>query len=60
MILRNEFATVEVALDQNANGPRLLVRDLEHNREIHLDLLEVESLTRLRHEDFAPWVTPRG
>ena len=58
MILRNEFATVEVSRDDDGNGPRLLIRDLENGREIHLDLLEVESLTRLTHEDFVALITP--
>ena len=57
-VLRNEFATVEVALDETANGPRLLVRDLESGRQVHLDALEVESLTRMDHDDFADRVRP--
>jgi hypothetical protein len=59
VILRNEFATVSVEKDEGANGPRLRIRDLENNHEIYLDLLEVESLTRLSHEDFVRLVTPR-
>ena len=51
LVLRNEFATVEVLLDETANGPRLLVRDLETGRQVHLDALEVESLTRMNHDD---------
>jgi hypothetical protein len=58
LVLRNEFATVEVMLDETANGPRLLVRDLETGRQVHLDALEVESLTRMSHDDFAERVRP--
>ena len=58
LVLRNEFATVEVLLDETANGPRLLVRDLETARQVHLDALEVESLTRMIHDDFAERVRP--
>jgi hypothetical protein len=58
IFLRNEFATLEVCRDDCANGPRLLVRDLETGREIFLDLLEVESLTRMSHDDFVAGVTP--
>jgi hypothetical protein len=58
LLLRNEFATVEVSLDETANGPRLLVRDLETGREALLDALEVESLTRMDHDDFADRVRP--
>jgi hypothetical protein len=57
-LLRNEFATVEVSLDETANGPRLLIRDLETGRHVHLDALEVESLTRMDHDDFADRVRP--
>lgn len=56
--LRNEFASVEVIKDESANGPRLLVRDLEDGAEIYLDLLEVESLTRMTHADFTDFVRP--
>lgn len=58
IILRNEFACVEVEKDETANGPRLLIRDLEEGTEIFLDLLEVESLTRMTHADFADFVRP--
>jgi hypothetical protein len=58
LVLRNEFATVEVLLDETANGPRLLVRDLETLQQIHLDALEVESLTRMDHDDFVERVRP--
>ena len=58
LVLRNEFATVEVSLDETANGPRLLVRDLETMQQVHLDALEVESLTRMSHDDFVDRVRP--
>lgn len=56
--LRNEFGSVEVIRDERANGPRLLIRDLEDGSEIYLDLLEVESLTRRTHADFTDFVRP--
>ncbi|QIN79969.1 hypothetical protein GBA65_17200 [Rubrobacter marinus] len=58
ILLRNEFASVEIMKDDSANGPRLLVRDLEDGSEIYLDPLEVESLTRRAHADFAEFVRP--
>ena len=58
MVLRNEFASLEVTRDDRANGPRLHIRDLETGAETFLDLLEVESLTRLSHDDFVDWVRP--
>ena len=45
MEIRNEFARVEVELDETANGPRLRLRDLKTGRETFLDALELESLT---------------
>jgi hypothetical protein len=41
----NEFARVSVTVDHRANGPRLLVTDLETGRDICLDPLELEGLT---------------
>ena len=48
-ILRNEFATVLVATDNSANGCRLLIHDLHTGREVYLDPLELEALTRIPH-----------
>ena len=36
-VLRNEFATIEVARDEDANGDRLRIRDLLTGREVYLD-----------------------
>lgn len=57
-ILRNEFATVEVARDDSANGERLLIRDLLTGRKVYLDPLELEALTRAPHSQFATWLDP--
>ncbi len=54
MVLRNEFAMVELRLEDDGNGPRLLIRDADTGHSIRLDPLEVEALTRMRHEDFGP------
>jgi hypothetical protein len=59
MILRNEFATVEITEDRTTAGPTLLIRDLEQGTEIRLDALELACLTRMSHEDFTDWVKPR-
>ncbi|MEW2506538.1 hypothetical protein ACQPXB_15360 [Amycolatopsis sp. CA-161197] len=58
LVLRNEFGTVRVSVDTAGAGPRLLVENLETGAAIHLDVLEVESLTRLTHDDFAGLVRP--
>ncbi len=56
--IRNEFAGVELSVDTDANGPRLLVRDLLTGRHIFLDPSELAALTRVRHEDLKPFVDP--
>jgi hypothetical protein len=45
MYLRNEFAAVEVELDQTANGPRLKVMDVESGVSVYLDPLQLQALT---------------
>jgi hypothetical protein len=60
LFLRNEFATLMVEIDRQGAGPRLRVVDLESGNEIFLDLLELESLTRLTHAHFADLVRPGG
>ena len=58
VVLKNEFATVEVARDETANGSRLLIRDLQTGRQVYLDPLELEALTRAPHSAFARWLDP--
>ncbi len=53
LIIRNEFAMVEVDRDDSAKGARLKIRDVQTGAEIYLDSLELEALTRLCHKDFA-------
>jgi hypothetical protein len=57
-VYQNEFAMVEVSRFETETGPRLCIRDLSSGNEIHLDPVELEGLTRLRHADFAPLVDP--
>jgi hypothetical protein len=59
-IYQNEFAMVELTRYETETGPRLHIRDLSSGAEIFLDPMELESLTRWRHEDFAPLVDPSG
>jgi hypothetical protein len=54
----NEFAAVEIASDNSANGPRLLIRDLQTGREIYLDPLELAALAWTRHEELSPLLDP--
>ena len=57
-VLQSEFAMVEISRDESANGVRLLIRDMSSGRQIYLDPLELESLTRLDHSFFIPLVAP--
>lgn len=56
--LGNEFGTVAVSVDEQANGPRLRIEDLRSGRVIHLDPLEVASLTWLTHHRLGPFLDP--
>jgi hypothetical protein len=59
-IYQNEFAMVEVSRYETDSGPRLRITDRATGAEVFLDPLELESLTRWKHEDFAPLVDPSG
>jgi hypothetical protein len=48
--IRNEFAAVDVRLDASANGPRLLVRDLESGSAALLDAFVLRCLALLTAE----------
>ena len=56
--LINEFAAVEVARDDQGNGPRLMIRDLQTGQEIFLDPLELAALAWTRHEELLPLLDP--
>lgn len=47
-----------MTLDEDANGPRLFIQDLQSGESIHLDPLELEALTRLRHSDLKTFLDP--
>jgi hypothetical protein len=57
LILRNDFATVKLAIDDSPERPRVKITHADGGSEITLDLLELEALTRLGHADFAPIIT---
>jgi hypothetical protein len=57
-IYQNEFAMVEVARYETESGARLRITDLATGAEVYLDPVELESLTRWKHDDFAPLVDP--
>jgi hypothetical protein len=58
LLLKSEFAAVEVARDDSGNGPRLMIRDVRSGKSIFLDPLELASLARVRHEELLPFIDP--
>jgi len=60
LILSNEFATVHVSIDRNANGVRLVITDPEGETTIGLDPLELEAITRMHHDDFDERILQRA
>jgi hypothetical protein len=54
--LVNEFAAVRLSLDNNGNGPRLLVEDLEGDEHVFLCPLELASFTLATPEDRQEWL----
>lgn len=58
VVLRSEFAVVRVRVDRSANGDRLCIEDMRSGRSFHLDPLELERLTTVRHQDLAYVVSP--
>jgi hypothetical protein len=45
--ISSEFASVAIAIDDGANGPRLRIEDLRTGRVGFLDALELETLAWL-------------
>jgi hypothetical protein len=52
LVVSNEFATVAVQVDVMANGQRLEITNLSTGLSIHLDAMELASLTTASHGDF--------
>jgi hypothetical protein len=45
--LKNEYASLELTIDYQANGPRLKITDLISGKATYLDPLQVECLLRM-------------
>jgi hypothetical protein len=56
VVLTSEFATVRVSVDTSANGPRLLVEDLESGEGVFLDPLELASFCHAGDEERLAWL----
>lgn len=60
LVLRNEFATVWLAIDRSANGVRVVITDAEAETAIALDPLELEAISRMGHRDFDARILERN
>jgi hypothetical protein len=60
LVLRNEFATVWVALDRTRNGVRLVLTDADAGTSLALDPLEIEAISRMSHRDFDERILERA
>ena len=58
MMLKSEFAAVEVEVQENGRGPRLMIRDARTDQTIFLDPLELECLAWRKHYDLRPFLDP--
>ena len=52
MIVRNEFASARVTLDESGNGPRLLIEDLRTGARQYFDALQLVSLAEADPQDW--------
>lgn len=57
-LLENEFAAVELELDERGNGPRLKVEDVKTGHVGYLDALELETLAWLPEGALHPLLDP--
>jgi len=55
-ILASEFAAVRIAIDESANGPRLLIVDLDTDASVYLEPLELSSFCLAQKEDRDAWL----
>lgn len=58
MIIRNEFAAVEVELDNEGNGDRLRVEDLDSGRVVYLDALQLENIVWMPDDELSALMDP--
>jgi hypothetical protein len=56
VVLSSEFASVRVSVDTVANGPRLVVEDVESGERVYLDPLELASFCYASDEDRLAWL----
>ena len=57
-VFKNESTSVEVGRFETQAGSRLMVRDSASGAEVYLEPAELEKLTLIRHDYFAPFLDP--
>ncbi|HEX3705052.1 MAG TPA: hypothetical protein VHV76_00345 [Mycobacteriales bacterium] len=57
-VVDSEFASVSVAIDVDANGPRLRLEDTRTGRVRYLDALELETVVWLKDGNLAKLLDP--
>jgi hypothetical protein len=55
-VLASEFAVVRVTVDRRANGPRLLVEDLEGGAHVYLDPLQLACFCHADDNERVSWL----
>jgi hypothetical protein len=58
MDLGNEFAWVQLELDNTGLSPRLKIHDMRSGNIGYLDAFELVMLAQVRHEDLKPLMDP--
>lgn len=53
----SEFAVIDVALDQESKGDRLRIRDVDADRSLYLDALELECLVWMPEEELREFIS---
>lgn len=49
--IRNDYASIEISIDRNANGPRFRIRDHIRETERFVDPLQMECFIRIGMEE---------
>jgi hypothetical protein len=53
----SEFAVVDVALDRESKGDRLRIRDVDAERTLYLDALELECLVWIPEDELKEFIS---
>jgi hypothetical protein len=59
VLLKSEFATVRLVVDDTGNGTRLAITDVKTGRTNHFDPLELEALAWIDHDEMTQFMDPQ-